>query len=114
MKEITTSKGKLKYRSPNVPDTLRLLGRVRKKAMGDVAELSEEEWLSITIEEMDFLFDMSGMECDYQGLLNIDESAKLLIQVASEFFVKMGTYIKKKAASKTPSTPTQPESKESI
>lgn len=105
-KEVAIGDKILKYRSPNIPDTLKLLGRVRKKVAKSVEELTEEEWLSYTIESMDFLFDTSAMDCDYEGLLEVDEAAEVLIEVATDFFIKMSGYIKKKAPLKTQSTPT--------
>ena len=116
MQEIKTKRGTLKIKKINVPATLRLLGRVRKRVADagiGVGDLSEEEWISYTIEEMGFLFDMSEMDCSYEDLLDIDEAAEKLIEISSQFFIKMGTYLKKKVTSKTPSMSTQQESGES-
>lgn len=104
MKEIKTSKGIVKYQDPNPINALRLMGKVRKKI--DI-NASEEEWIAETVDQMDFLFDLKEAKCNYDDLKNDSESARFLIDVASDFIVKMTELYKKKQSLETQSMSTQ-------
>lgn len=95
MKEIKTSKGIIKYKQPNTPEAMRLMGRIKKKVETNA---SAEEYISATIEEMGFLFDTTDMKLEYKELFEIEEAAELLIEISGEFLGKMGALLKKKGA----------------
>lgn len=103
MQELETEYGKIKYRYPNIPEAMNLLGKIGISKVPEEDASNEYIMLGLMIENMKNLVQEVDVEIgkekitDYNTLLKYNEMAGYLSQVATDIFDKMNFTGKKKS-----------------